>query len=44
MLAKQGEITERKINQLVYELYRVTPEEIVLVENESETTHLSHLI
>lgn len=44
MLAKQREITKRKINQLVYELYRVTPEEIVLVENESETTHLSHLI
>lgn len=33
MLAKQQEITERKINQLIYKLYALTAEEIALVEN-----------
>ena len=32
MLTKQKEITERKINQLVYEIYELTQEEIISVE------------
>ena len=32
MLARQREITERQINQLVYKLYGLTSEEIALVE------------
>jgi len=38
MLTRQREITERKINQLVYELYDLTPEETALVENADAPT------
>lgn len=44
MLTKQREITERKIDQLVYELYGLTLEEITLVQGESKTIQLSHSI
>ena len=44
MLTRQREITERKINQLFYELYGLTSEEIALIESEGKTVQLSHSI